>query len=284
MEEALRVIVKEAQWDVYRESMQQLTCNKQLNNSDPLSSLHPFLDEFGLLRVGGWLEASNLTYDTKHPIILPYGHYVTRLILNDLHHNHLHAGPQGLIGNSETTILAYQGQSSHQIYRAELYEMRKGETKLMTQFMGNLPAHRVQPARPFTNTGIDFVGPLWIHFKGSGNRPQKAYLAVFCCFATKAVHLELVTNLTTEAFINALKRFIGRRGHCRNLYCDNATNFVGAKIQLAELNERIYGEQSQEQLINYSTKIASFRWPVRGGSKICQTLFNQNHVPSKIYV
>ncbi|XP_037926379.1 uncharacterized protein LOC119661225 [Hermetia illucens] len=91
MEESLRVIVKEAQWDVYRESMQQLTCNKQLNNSDPLSSLHPFLDEFELLRVGGRLEASNLTYGTNHPIILPYGHYITRLILNDLHHKHLHA-------------------------------------------------------------------------------------------------------------------------------------------------------------------------------------------------
>ncbi|XP_037906204.1 uncharacterized protein LOC119648507 [Hermetia illucens] len=179
MEEALRVIVKEAQWDVYRESMQQLTCNKQLNNSDPLSSLHPFLDEFGLLRVGGRLEASNLTYDIKHPIVLPYGHYVTRLILNDLHHKHLHAGPQALLAIARQRFWPIKGKAAIRSIVQSCMKCARAKPKLMTQLMGNLPAHRVQPARPFTNTGIDLAGPLWIHFKGRGNRPQKAYLAVF---------------------------------------------------------------------------------------------------------
>ncbi|GBP97211.1 hypothetical protein EVAR_67636_1 [Eumeta japonica] len=74
--------------------------------------------------------------------------------------------------------------------------------------MGNLPADRVTPARPFITTGVDYFGPIWIHHKIRGKRPDKAYIAVFCCFATKAVHMEVVSNLSTEAFIGALRRFI----------------------------------------------------------------------------
>lgn len=127
--------------------------------------------------------------------------------------------------------------------------------------MGNLPPHRVQPARPFLNSGVDYCGPFWVHFKTRGKRPQKAYLAIFCCFATKAVHLELVTDLTTEAFIGALKRFIGRRGHCKTLYCDNATNFVGAKNKLQELKDSIYTNEAKNSIISAcSEKEIDFRF------------------------
>lgn len=119
--------------------------------------------------------------------------------------------------------------------------------------MGNLPAARVQPARPFVNSGVDFFGPVWIHFKVRGKQPRKAYVAVFCCFATKAVHLEVVGDLTTQAFIGALKRFTGRRGNCRNLYCDNATNFVGAGNQLMEVEPSIYAPASKEKITSFCT-------------------------------
>lgn len=116
--------------------------------------------------------------------------------------------------------------------------------------MGNLPQARVTPARPFINAGVDYCGPFWIHYKVRGKRPTKAYIAVFCCFATKATHLELVTDLSTEAFIGALKRFISRRGRCQNIYSDNATNFIGAKNQLSELSESIYSDKGQESIIS----------------------------------
>lgn len=86
--------------------------------------------------------------------------------------------------------------------------------------MGNLPASRVKPARSFITSGVDYCGPLWVHYKIRRMKPHKVYIAVFVCFTTKSVHLEVVTNLTTEAFIRALKRFIARRGRCQTLFSE----------------------------------------------------------------
>jgi hypothetical protein len=98
-----------------------------------------------------------------------------------------------------------------------------------TQIMGHLPASRVLPAPPFTSTGIDFAGPVMTRISaGRGIKTMKSYTAVFVCMVTKAMHLELVSNLTTDAFLAALKRFTARRGRCSNIFSDNGTNFVGA--------------------------------------------------------
>ncbi|CAK1588212.1 unnamed protein product [Parnassius mnemosyne] len=99
--------------------------------------------------------------------------------------------------------------------------------------MGHLPAERTCLEFPFLNTGVDFCGPILIaDRKGRGCRLQKAYICVFICFAVKAVHLELVTDLTKEAFLAALNRFISRRGKPQNMYSDNGTTFVGASNEL----------------------------------------------------
>ena len=119
--------------------------------------------------------------------------------------------------------------------------------------MGNLPYHRTQPARPFINAGVDLCGPFQIHHKIRGRKPTTCYVAIFCCFATKAVHIEVVSDLTTESFIAALRRFTNRRGNCRHLYCDNATNFVGARNQLKELETSIFSPSAQEKLTSFST-------------------------------
>ncbi|CAI6346834.1 unnamed protein product [Macrosiphum euphorbiae] len=102
--------------------------------------------------------------------------------------------------------------------------------------MGNLPAERLEPCRAFKKCGVDFAGPITI--KTSLRKKAavtKGYICVFVCFSTRAVHIELVSDLTSDAFLNALKRFIGRRGVCSDIYSDNATNFVGANKKLSEL-------------------------------------------------
>jgi hypothetical protein len=119
--------------------------------------------------------------------------------------------------------------------------------------MGDLPEPRVVPSRPF---GLDYAGPLKIKMdKGRGRvKTTKAYICIFVCMAIKAVHIELVCDLTTDSFLNALKRFIARRGLCCNIYSDNATNFVGANKQLKEFYQFLTSDELQQEIHNYSSR------------------------------
>jgi len=95
--------------------------------------------------------------------------------------------------------------------------------------MGELPSTRVQPSRPILNTGVDYAGPNSLKVGTPRSKTIiKGYNAIFVCFATKAVHIEAVSSLTTEAFLSALRRFIARRGRPRIIHSDNGTNFQDA--------------------------------------------------------
>ncbi|GFX42579.1 uncharacterized protein TNCV_261141 [Trichonephila clavipes] len=84
--------------------------------------------------------------------------------------------------------------------------------------MGDLPTHRVTPSRTFSVCGIDYAGPINIlRYRGRGAKTTKGYIALFVCFVIKALHLELVSDLTSEAFIASLKRFCARRGAPKHL-------------------------------------------------------------------
>ena len=101
--------------------------------------------------------------------------------------------------------------------------------------MGDLPSSRIEvPERAFSCVGLDFAGPLT--FK-NGTECVKGYIAVFICFASKAVHLEAVSSLTSDAMVAALRRFIARQGIPSQIVSDNATNFVGARRDLNELEK-----------------------------------------------
>lgn len=102
--------------------------------------------------------------------------------------------------------------------------------------MGNLPPARVTVSRPFWRTGIDYAGPILIRASRSREqRCSKGYIASFVCLATKAVHLEVVLDSTTEIFLAALKRFVARRGLCAEIHSDCGTAFVGADRELRSL-------------------------------------------------
>jgi len=87
-----------------------------------------------------------------------------------------------------------------------------------------------------------------VHYKIRGKKPHKVNLAIFCCFTTKAEHIEVVSDLTTQAFFAALKRFNGRRGVARSTYCDKAKNFVGAKNEFRVLKTTIYSVKAREKI------------------------------------
>lgn len=227
----------------------QQIMNGSLNQKSKLKCLNPFYDSSSkvhVIRVGGRLRNADLAYNVKFPILVSNTNALTFSILSFLHASNLHAGPQALLALSRQRMWVINGRK---LVRKVVNQcMRCFHTKphTMQQIMGTLPKHRVTQCRPFLNTGVDFCGPIMVHWKVRGKHPYKAYLAIYVCFVTKATHLEMVSDLTSDAFIASLRRVVARRGRIENLYCDNATNFVGANRELAEL-QRIFSDQ-QERL------------------------------------
>lgn len=109
--------------------------------------------------------------------------------------------------------------------------------------MGNLPKPRVESYLPFFNTGCDYAGPFLLKDRLT-RKPKliKGYVCLFICLATKAVHLEAISDLTTGCFLATLKRFIGRRGKPAHIFSDNGRSFIGASAELKKLQTFIETE------------------------------------------
>ncbi|XP_039309090.1 uncharacterized protein LOC105201565 [Solenopsis invicta] len=236
IETARSHLVKNAQAEGFQEEILVLRQAKQIKHSSKLLSLHPFLDDQGLLRVGGRLRNAPLSFSQKHPILLPANHKLTRIVIEREHKRLLHAGPQALLAAIRRKYWPLRGRDIvRKVYHSCVWCSRR-QPHASSQLMGNLPADRVTPSRPFYNCGVDFAGPfITLLSKGRGRKTTKSYLALFVCFATKAIHLEAVSDLSTEAFLATLKRFIGRRGCPQKIYSDNATNFKGAQREISEM-------------------------------------------------
>lgn len=260
LHQAIAVYIRWAQQEDFSTEIQCLRNEHPVQTRSKIQSLNPFLDKNGILRVGGRLEQANIPYEAKHPIILPKKNLVTKLIIESTHKRLLHANYSLLSSmlSQRYWIIGQRSLIKEIIHQCVLCFRLKPQNS--TQMMGNLPAARVTPTRAFFSTGCDFAGPITIkNLHGRGSKKFKAYIAVFICFSTKAVHLEAVSSLTTDAFISSLKRLIGRRGHPHDIYCDNGTNFVGAKRSLTEM-QVLMKQQNNQLKIDQFLSTLDIRW------------------------
>lgn len=233
IDNALQRCIKLTQDEEFQEEIQSLRSNKQVKTRSSLKSLTPYLDDRNILRVGGRLRHANLNHDGKHPIILGHNNKLVSLIITDAHSQTLHGGVQLMMSyiRSKYWIIRAKSLIKRNIRKCLVCARHNAMAK--KQLMGDLPKMRVTPARPFTHSGVDFAGPIHVLWsKGRGAKCNKAYIAIFVCMATKAIHLELVGDLTSEAFIGAFRRFTSRRGKCSHLWSDQGRNFIGANKEL----------------------------------------------------
>lgn len=248
-EKGLKGLLKLLQRIYFKQEYTALSHGLEIDRRSIIKNLSPFLDGDDIIRVGGRLENSDLTFDAKHQIILPAKHAFTKALMAHLHHKHMHAGPQTLLNITRQRYWPLNGRNIAKQIVNVCVRCFRTKPRSIDQLMGNLPNQRVLPARAFFNSGVDVCGPVHIHFKIRGKVPVKAYIVIFVCFTTKAVHIELASDLSTAAFIAALKRFIGRRGICANLFCDNATNFAGANKELSDLRKTFTEKESQDEIL-----------------------------------
>ncbi|XP_058789071.1 uncharacterized protein LOC131663035 [Phymastichus coffea] len=201
-----------------------------------LSALEPFLDEDGLLRVGGRLSQSPLSYDERHPVLLDGCSHLAELVLRWAHACSLHGGFRSTYARVLQKSWITGGKLGVKRYLRQCLICARISARTTAQGMAPLPAVRVTPSRPFSHCGVDYAGPFPLcRSRGRGLPTIKGYVALFVCMSTKAIHLELVDDLTTASFLGALTRFIGRRGRPNEIWSDNGTNFRGASLELRRL-------------------------------------------------
>ncbi|XP_050671778.1 uncharacterized protein LOC126970094 [Leptidea sinapis] len=221
---------------MFPEEYNHLKHNQILPKKNRLISLSPFIDSNNLIRVGGRLQNSNYSYDVKHPVLLCSKHHLTKILFLKYHKSLFHAGPQLLLANVRLTYWPLGGRNLAKQTVRNCVRCTRFKAQPIQVVMGNLPSERTQLQFPFLNTGLDYAGPVLIaDLKSRGCKLIKSYICVFVCFAVRAVHLELVSDLTKEAFLAAFNRFISRRGKPQRVFSDNGTTFVGALNELSRL-------------------------------------------------
>ncbi|XP_062714102.1 uncharacterized protein LOC115267934 [Aedes albopictus] len=228
-------LIRLVQQQEFAEEWKQLQKSQHVTPKSRLRWFHPFISDDQLIRIGGRLNQAPQPYDSKHQIILPASHSLSKLLVRSQHKKHLHAAPQLLVS---ILRLRYWITGARNLARTTVrncIECVKARPQLLEQFMAELPASRVTAARPFSVTGVDYWGPISLQRIHRRAAPRKAYVAVFVCFVTRAVHLELVIDLSTVKFLQALRRFVSRRGLCSDIYSDNGRNFIGAANELRKL-------------------------------------------------
>lgn len=249
LESAERHLWKLQQAKFWPQELIDLRRSGHVTKSSPLHRLSPILQD-GLIRVGGRLSHSQLAYKQQHPPILSAKDWITTLLIRAVHHISLHSGPSTMLGLLSARAHVVGAKRALRSLSRKCVHCQRTYARSTNQRMADLPACRVTPAPPFQSVGVDYAGPLSVRIL----RTRKfittpGYVALFTCMVTKAIHLELVTDMSADAFLLTFKRFIARRGLPRHVYSDNGGNFVGCRNRLHQL---------YQQLQSHSTEFSRF--------------------------
>ncbi|KAK0148472.1 hypothetical protein N1851_011196 [Merluccius polli] len=213
--DAEQFLIQAVQTEVFSDEIKSLIQRKEVqrSKSTKLHKLNPFMDSQDILRVGGRLTQATLHPHIKHPAILPKGHHVSRLLIKHYHEKVKHQD---------------RGMTLNEL-RIKCRKLRKCNQE---QKMADLPPERMEATPPFTYSGMDCFGPFYVK---DGRKELKRYGLLFTCMCSRAIHIEVLDDLSTDAFLNALRCFIAIRGNVSQLQSDQGTNFVGARNEFQEL-------------------------------------------------
>ncbi|XP_042240043.1 uncharacterized protein LOC121878118 [Homarus americanus] len=221
-------IIRFLQQEAYGEEMSLLQ-HRQLPLQSRLYRLGPYLGQDGLLRVGRRLRDAK---ERIGSILLPRDHPVTKLIVREAHA--VGAGHSGRKNTLSILWCEFWIAHCHPLLDKIIKEFvtcRRNNWKPTRQREAMLPEDRTKPGeRPFTYTGTDCFGPFTVR---QGRKSTKRYDCIFTCLATRAVHLEVLESLDTDALLNATVRFIARKGTTpKRIRSEDGTNMVGACKEL----------------------------------------------------
>ncbi|XP_047125525.1 uncharacterized protein LOC124807573 [Hydra vulgaris] len=196
-----------------------------------------FVDEDKVVRCKGRLQNSILPYNAKHPILLPSESYLSELLICQAHKRTLHAGVKETLCQIRSKYWILRGRKHvHSLINKCSFCKRLFGKAFTSKVSPPLPYYRVTASFPFQHTGVDYLGPLHVKpiFDDNSTEMYPVHVVLFTCTTTRAIHLDLVPDLSAKSFILCLKRFIGRRGIPNLMISDNATCFKNEEVKLSE--------------------------------------------------
>ena len=246
IEESFQILLRIAQSTQFPSEIHFLASGKPLLRTSSILKLTPFLDQSGLLRVGGRLKQAEMSPGRKHPVLLASRHALTKLIIRHYHLMLGHAPPERTLHEIRSRFWILRGRSAIRQYVDHCVSCRRRNVNPKPPLMADLPRHRLQPfLPPFSNVGIDYFGPYEVVIF---RRHVKRYCCLFTCLVTRAVHLELTQQLDADSFLMAVRRFISRRGRPKVIYSDNGTNLRAGDREIREGLERMQKQKIADTL------------------------------------
>lgn len=237
----------------FTDEYEKLANNESIPKTSKLISLNPYLDQDRMLRVGGRLENADIPLSARHPLIVPHKSRFTELLIDNTHQTTKHGGVALMLSHIRTRFWIIDARNAIRHHTHKCNRCFRFSNPNLNQLMGVLPKPRVNITHPFTHTGLDYAGPISLLLRRRPGRPTftKGYICIFVCLATKAVHLELVGDMSTPTFLASFDRFSSRRGLPSDMYSDNGTYFVGASNEI-ENDMHLNTQEAAQQVANKS--------------------------------
>ena len=223
-------------------------------NDKNIRHLDPIVDDSGLIRLKSRITLRDDEYDFIFPIILPRNNHLVRLIIIRLHEDFNHAGVEISLTHVRQKFWVLGGRKEIRSVIGKCVICRRYDAKPLSVTSAPLPLNRVRDATVFEVIGIDFAGPIVL----KGN--TKAWICIFTCAIYRAVHLELVSSLSTSFFFMSLRRFIARRGRPAVIYSDQGKNFEGAVNKLNKIDFKRVASDSAMLQIEWKMNPPSSPW------------------------
>ncbi|XP_075259131.1 uncharacterized protein LOC142350984 [Convolutriloba macropyga] len=237
---ARNYLIKKSQNEFFSGTICTLLKGSNLEKGDKLMPFTHILDYIGLLRAGGRLNKVPLTYSAKHPLVLHSRSKIARLLIEKAHHDCGHQGVEHEKAHLQQTFLMIGLRKVLRSLVKYCFICRQWRADNVRLKMADLPEFRFPANKqyPFVNTGMDMFGPFYI--KDKRERTQMHYVCLFTCLVTRAVHLEVCHDLSTDCLLMTIRRFVSRRGYPGLLVSDNGKNIVGANQAMRFKFQRSY--------------------------------------------
>ena len=285
-EEAERKIIEAIQGKHFSEEIKILkdekidkpNGNKELRKrSSKLTSLNPFLDSDGLIRCGSRLTVAPISYGRKFPVIVPRDDKDIASMIRNTHRVNYHSGIQATLCAVKRKYWLLQGANYVRKIINACPKCQRALKRPEIQKMGPLPEQRVRLDGIFENTGLDLMGPFLV--KRNGRADHKAWVVIFTCLASRAVHAEVVFTIEATTLINAIHRFTSRRPGVKTLLSDQGSNMTAAaailKKEWRKLNEECQPELQKQGVTWSLIPVAN---PHRGGVWERMVALFKNHL------